>query len=133
MRKTGIRDNADVVDICESVIWGFDALYRASSFIVLSPDLVRIKCLQQQHFDAIFGRGPIASRVFHEKRLLGIINQVVAQVILGKETVRKVRAQVVIGILAQGVALTMSVYCATMARVISSYTNVCSDLRRDTS
>ena len=47
MRITGIRDNADVVDICESVIWGFDALYRASSFIVLSPDLVRIKCLQQ--------------------------------------------------------------------------------------
>ena len=65
------------------------------------PDIPCGKSLKEEHFEAVFDFSPCIGAALHECRNVGVVEQVVAEMVGGKEVVGNIRTVVDIGVHAQ--------------------------------
>ena len=66
------------------------------------PDLPCGKSLKQQHFESVFDLGSGIGAFLHEECDIGVVEEIVAEMMFGQQILRNVRAFVDVGVHAEG-------------------------------
>ena len=90
------------------------------ALFLLLPDLPSGEGLEEQHLEPVLYGGAPFLALFHEERLVGVVEQVVEHVVGRQLLVRMFGQALTLGNMPSGVVLTITVYCDMIFGVISS-------------